>query len=150
MQAEGNSLKWPVLGSLSVAVLSPILIVATGFEPLDVIVLVASLFVFWALTRLSKREMGIRWGKRRFHVVAAVYPIVTMAIVTGVAVISGNGSLGGVFTAKVLGRLAFMFGVTLAGALITEEGFLSRWSSFGDGGKGWRVHGRDDDQPANS
>ena len=127
MQSDRNSLKWPVLGSLSVAVLSPVLILATGFEPMDMIVLVASLIVFWALTRLSKREMGICWGKRRFHVVAVVYPIVIAVIVTGVAVISGNGSLGEVFTAKTLGRLAFMFGVTLPGVLITEEGFFRGW-----------------------
>ncbi len=51
MQTDTNSLKGPVLGSLSVAVLSPALILATGFEPLDVIVLVASLIMFWALPR---------------------------------------------------------------------------------------------------
>jgi membrane protease YdiL (CAAX protease family) len=94
---------------------------------MDLAIVFGSLIVFWAMTRLSRREMGLRWGAGRYHRIAVVYPVAAMAVLAAVALLSGHAVLAEAFTTKTAGRLALMFGATLAGALITEEGFFRGW-----------------------
>lgn len=121
-----KQLAWPIAASLAVVLLPPILILATGRSWFDLLVLFGVFVLAWALTRLSRREMGLRIGSRRAYLLALGYPLAVTALLAFVAMIFGQVSIEGSAPGIALGVLT-MFAGTAVGVLLTEEGFFRGW-----------------------
>ncbi|MDH3214856.1 MAG: CPBP family intramembrane metalloprotease [Candidatus Krumholzibacteria bacterium] len=127
MNARAQRLTWPIVGTVAVVVLSFVFAVWTGTDVASLIVLVSVLIVCWAVTRLSRRGMGLRWGAASHYGVALAYPCLMAALVGGAAWVTGNVVLNDAAPATVGKTLLLMFVSTMIGVLITEEGFFRGW-----------------------
>ena len=119
-------LAWPVVGSLAVLVLSPALELATGQEVFSTLSVLFLLVILWPLTRLSRKEMGLRWGSGEAYLVAFGSPIAVAALLVGAALLAGQVAVTDP-ASKIGRRFLLVFIATLIGALITEEGFFRGW-----------------------
>lgn len=127
MSGIKDSRLWPVIGSVAVLVLSPVLEVATGSELAYIIVLPILIIILWLLTGLSMREVGVRWGTPGSYGVSLVYPFVVMGMALLVVWMSGNIRLEN-FSWNEAGKdFLLMFAATVIGVIITEEGFFRGW-----------------------
>jgi membrane protease YdiL (CAAX protease family) len=119
--------QWPAAGSITVLALSPVLEALTGYTVAYALAVLGVVLVVWALTRLSRRRMGLRWGDRGSYVAALVYPIGVMTLLGVIAVFSGATRPGTSSLNWLVLELVVIFAVTLIGALFIEEGFFRGW-----------------------
>jgi membrane protease YdiL (CAAX protease family) len=134
---KGRKTLWAILAGLIVAVLSPILELIAGHPFPYLLPLLAGAVLIWVITKLSRRDMGIRAGRPRDHILALLYPIGAIGLITLIARLTGN--LGpGPWGEGGLSELGLMFVSTWIGVLLTEEGFY-RGALWGLGARaGWR------------
>jgi len=121
---NGDRYFWPVLGSIAVLVLSPALELIFESELLYVLVLPALIVFLWIVRMLSRKEVGIGWGYGGVYAVAALQPVVIMALVTAAVLVSGAGGREGIVYGTAGRHLLLMFVNTFIGSMITEEGFF--------------------------
>lgn len=121
-----NEFAWPLLGSVAALILSFTLVLATGLEWIDLVVVLGLLILFWVLTRMSKREMGLRWGSRSGYRLSLIYPV-SVSLVLGVAAALVGRVMIDQSPSKTVTNFVLMFANTWLGALITEEGFFRGW-----------------------
>lgn len=115
---------WPVIGSIAVLVLSPLLEIVTGREEPYLFVLPALIIILWLITRLSKREIGLQWGTRNAYAVSLVYPIAVMGIAYLIIRLTGNVHIEDASLSEAGKDFLIMFAATAIGVIITEEGFF--------------------------
>jgi membrane protease YdiL (CAAX protease family) len=118
---------WPITGSLAVLILSPLLEFTTGVMPLYSLAVLALLIVFWGLTRLSRRQMGIQPGDPTSYVVGLLYPVGVMGIIVALLAALVGLAVEGLVLAELARDLAIVFAATVLGALLTEDGYFRGW-----------------------
>ncbi len=118
---------WPIAGSVAVLVLPPLLAILTGFTWAYTLAVLGLLLLFWALTRLSRRQLGLRWGDRRSYIAALVYPIAVMGFLMLIGFVFGASEPGMARWNWLALELGTLFAATAVGALLTEEGFFRGW-----------------------
>jgi membrane protease YdiL (CAAX protease family) len=105
-------------------VLSPALELATGSPLPFMLVLMLLIPAVWWWARLSRAEVGLRIGSAQHHAIAAIYPLIAVGSLAGIATLAGDIDPGFRFSGVVLQDLAIMLASTWLGTLITEEGFF--------------------------
>ena len=99
---------------------------AVGFG-LNIVPLAVLFFVFWYLQHLSRREIGLTWGRLPDYGLAVFYPVVVLALIALIAGLSRAVSFNSVDWPKALLNVVAQALVTAVGALITEEGIFRGW-----------------------
>jgi uncharacterized protein len=126
-----RSWMWPVIGvALAIAVTSTM--DASGALAFSALPLFPLLAIFWYLQSFSASEIGFSWGRSRVvqcYAIAVLYPIVVMALLAGIAALTGALNLGVAPHHKTSAwvNLLLVIGTTIPIALITEEGFFRGW-----------------------
>jgi membrane protease YdiL (CAAX protease family) len=118
---------WPIFGSVALLVLCPALELITGAEWTYMLPVVVFFFLFWALTRLSRTEVGFRLGGFGSYVASTIYALLALATVAAAAMLAGEGPPGDIDAGKSLILAAQMFAATWLGTIITEDGFFRGW-----------------------
>ena len=118
---------WPVLGSVAVVVLSPALELLTGEPAAYSFAVLGLLVLFWILSRMPRRRMGLTLGDGETHQMALLYPAVLIGAAALVVYFSGATSPEPINGGAFLGQILIMAIVTVIGALMTEDGFFRGW-----------------------
>ena len=122
-----NNGYWPVIGSIAVLVLSPLLEIVTGSELAYLLVLPALIALLWPLTGLWKHHMGLYRGDRRWYGAALFYPVAVMSVAVGIVLMAGGAHLEGADWGKAARNFFLVLVSTCIGTIITEEGFFRGW-----------------------
>lgn len=118
---------WPVLGSVAVVVLSPVLELVTGEPAAYSFAVLGLLVLFWILSRMPRRRMGLTLGDGETHQMALLYPAVMIGVAAVVVYYSGDTAPESIDGRAYLGQILVMAIVTVIGALLTEDGFFRGW-----------------------
>jgi CAAX protease family protein len=124
--ATSLSLALPIVGVV-IAIVATTTMDATGLFAFSAFALLPLMFLFWYIDRLSRSEMGFRWGKPPQYVLALLYPLVVIGLVAIVAAFAGAIDLSKTNWEKALVNLCIMAISTALVAIITEEGFFRGW-----------------------
>ena len=89
--------------------------------------LVVLFFLFWYLQRLTRKEIGLAWGRVQDYGLAVIYPVLVLLLVGVAAWASGQTSSGAIDWGSTLLNVAGMILVTAIGAIVTEEGIFRGW-----------------------
>ncbi len=105
---------------------------ATGASDYSSLPLAALLGLFWYLQRFSAKDVGFSWGGSRaaqWYVLAAVYPVVVMGIIAGIAALNGALDVAAAPHHKHAVWFLLLVNIlpTIPIGLLTEEGFFRGW-----------------------
>jgi len=121
---EKTSLSGIIVISIAALLVSPVLVLITGYTELYPLSLLPLVGVVWLLTRLSFQEAGISPGRRFHYSLAVVYPL----SVSGILVLL-TGIFDGIRVSDFqMGEFAVQIGLGfITGVIVsslTEEGFF--------------------------
>ena len=122
----GSSPVLPILGVVT-AIAGTATMDATRLSNFSALALLPLMFLFWYFDRLSRSEMGFRWGSPRHYALALLYPLVVIGIVAMVAAFAGAVDLSKTNWQKAVLNLLVVTISTALVAIITEEGFFRGW-----------------------
>ena len=100
---------------------------ATGLSDFSAFALPPLIFLFWYIDRLSRLEMGFRWGKPTHFALALLYPPLVIGLIAIVAAFAGAVDLSKTNFQKAFLNLLIVTISTALVAIITEEGFFRGW-----------------------
>ena len=120
------SLALPIVG-VAIAIAGTTTMDATGLFAFSAFALLPLMFLFWYLDRLSRSEMGFRWGRPADYALALLYPLVVIGLIAIVATFAGAVDLSKTNWQKALLNLLIMTISTALVAIVTEEGFFRGW-----------------------
>lgn len=121
-----NSLLFAVAGVL-VAIAVTTAMDATGYAMFSALPLAPLAGIFWAVQRLSRKEVGLVWGNRRSYTIALAYPAVVLGLITIIAYVFGAVDSSDANWENVSLNIAAGSSIGVLGVLITEEGFFRGW-----------------------
>ena len=125
-RSDHSSLAFPAVGVL-IAIAGTTTMDATGLGSFSAFVLLPLMFLFSHLDRLSRSEIGFKWGSRTHYGLAILYPIAVIGIVATIAAIAGAVDLSKTNWQKAALNLLIVTISTFLVAIITEEGFFRGW-----------------------
>ena len=124
--SSNHPLAMAVIGTF-LAIASTAILDAIGFG-LNILPLIPLFFLFWYLQHLSRREIGLTWGRRRAYELAVFYPILAVALLGLIASLSGAVTVHSIDWSRTLINLFVAQLIpTIVFALITEEGIFRGW-----------------------
>jgi hypothetical protein len=123
---RSSSLALPIVG-VAIAIAGTTTMDATGLSDFSAFALLPLIFLFWYIDRLSRSEMGFRWGKPTHFALALLYPLLVIGLVAIVAACVGAVDLSETNFQKAFLNLLIVTISTALVAIITEEGFFRGW-----------------------
>jgi CAAX protease family protein len=120
------SLALPIVG-VAIAIAGTTTMDATGLFAFSAFALLPLMFLLWYFERLSRSEIGFRWGKPAQYALALLYPLVVIGLVAIAAAFTGAVDLSKTNWGKALANLLIVTISTALLAIITEEGFFRGW-----------------------
>jgi membrane protease YdiL (CAAX protease family) len=119
-----RNLRWFVLCSILAIGLSPLITVVSGTGDFSALVLLPIIILGWAVTRISKSDMGIRRGRPGHYAIAVLYPVVVMGLIMLVIRLAEGIRVQDFDPQRILFVIAVnsVMGVILG--LLTEEGLF--------------------------
>lgn len=123
---SGNTWRWPLFGTL-VAIAASAAMDAAGISNFNVLPLIVLFFLYWYLLRFSRQELGLTWGHLRDYAPAVLYPLIVLGLIGVIAWLAGATKVGNIDWGNILGNLALQLGLTIAFAIVTEEGIFRGW-----------------------
>lgn len=120
------SLTLPVVGVICAIAITTTMD-AAGLSNFSALVLCPLLFLFWALNRLPRIQVGFTMGQWKQYGLAVFFPILIMGIISVIAVLAGAVHITKTNWAKAGANLALEIIVTFLIAIVTEEGFFRGW-----------------------
>jgi membrane protease YdiL (CAAX protease family) len=118
--------RWPVIGTL-LAIAATTLMDAVGLSDFNVFPLVALFFLYRYLTRLSRAEIGLTWGRPRDYALALFYPVLVIGLIGLIAWLSRAVSTAHTDWTHVWVQLVSSLIFTFLIAIVTEEGIFRGW-----------------------
>lgn len=112
---------------VALAVGATTLLDLSGYALLSALPLIPLFFLFWWLSRLSRREIGLTGGRPSAYALAIVRPALVIGILAWLAYSAGAMDLSSFDAGKAARNIAIMAGGTFVMAIITEEGFFRGW-----------------------
>lgn len=100
---------------------------ANGLANYSALTLFPLMALFWALDRTSRSDIGFSWGGPRDYLLAALYPIVVLSIISVTALAAGAADLSHAHWQHVWINSAVLTIASVLLAIITEEGFFRGW-----------------------
>lgn len=96
----------------------------TVFSALPLLPLTAAL---WLVERLSRRDLGLAWGRALDYALAALYPALVLGSIVLIAVAFGGAHADAAGLQKAATQFGLIAVATVIGALLTEEAFFRGW-----------------------
>jgi membrane protease YdiL (CAAX protease family) len=127
MPSKKNRLLLPILGSIAVLAVSPVIVLLTGKINLYALILLPLTLLLWALTKLSPKKMGISLGRPRIYIISLLYPALVMGLSGLTAWLAGGIQVKEISAIPVINRVLILFLLYFIGSLLTEEGFFRGW-----------------------
>lgn len=100
---------------------------ATGYSVFSALPLFPLAAAFWFLAKMSRREVGLTWGRTSDYGLALAYPLGVLGLAWGIAAMSGATATQDTDWTKALLNMALMSTTGVIMGLITEEGFFRGW-----------------------
>lgn len=100
---------------------------ANGLADFSALPLFPLMALFWYVERLSRQDMGFRWGKWNHYGIAVLYPLVVLGATALVSYMAGVIDLSQTNWDKALRNFALVSVSTVLVAILTEEGFFRGW-----------------------
>jgi membrane protease YdiL (CAAX protease family) len=100
---------------------------AIGQSNFNSLPLIPLFFVFWYLTRLSRAEIGMAWGRPGDYALAVFYPVVVVGLIGLIAYLSGAVSTAHTDWSHVVVQVVTSLIFTVLVAIVTEEGIFRGW-----------------------
>jgi uncharacterized protein len=121
-----RALRPPILGVLAAIGITSTMD-ATGLSTFSALPLFPLLGLFWYLQRLSRAELGFKWGQWRHYGWAALYPVSVVVAITIVASAAGVVDISHTNWKKAALNFTLVVSSTALVVVITEEGFFRGW-----------------------
>jgi len=121
-----SALKWPILG-VAAAIAITTAMDANGLSAFSALPLFPLAGLFWYLERLSRRSMGLVWGRWSHYGLAVLYPVAVLGLVGLISAASGAVDISQTDWAKARLDFALVTISTIFAAILTEEGFFRGW-----------------------
>jgi membrane protease YdiL (CAAX protease family) len=121
-----SSLALPIIGVL-IAIAVTTTMDATGLSAFSAFALLPLMLLFWYVERLSRSEMGFKWGSPADFALALLYPVVVIGLIVIAATFAGAVDISKTNWQKALLNLVILTISTALVAIITEEGFFRGW-----------------------
>src|SRR5207244_7412343 len=86
---RSSSLALPILGVAIAIAGTTTTMDATGLSDFSAFALLLLIFLFWYIDRLSRLEMGFRWGKPTHFALALLHPLLVIGLIAIVAAFAG-------------------------------------------------------------
>lgn len=99
---------------------------ATGLTMFSALPLIPLTLLFWWMSRMSRGDMGLRWGGLGDHGLAVLYPLLVIGGVTLAAFAAGATDTTATDWPKTTKNLLLSL-IGILGVLLTEEGFFRGW-----------------------
>lgn len=100
---------------------------ANGLSQFSALPLLPLTLACWALTRDSRRAVGLAWGRPRDYAFAIAHPLLVIGLLAAIAIAAGAARPGDADWGMAARNFAIMAGATIPVALLTEEGFFRGW-----------------------
>ncbi|HEX7264202.1 MAG TPA: CPBP family intramembrane glutamic endopeptidase [Candidatus Dormibacteraeota bacterium] len=123
---QTTSWRWPLIGTI-IAIAVSAFMDLIGISNFNVLPLIPLFFVLWYLQHLSRVEIGLTWGQLRDYALAVLYPLLALALIGLIAWLSGAATFGRINWASTVGNLVLQLVLTIAFAIVTEEGIFRGW-----------------------
>lgn len=121
-----KTLRPPLLGVLAAIAITTTMD-ATGLSPFSALPLFPLLGLFWYLQRLSRAELGFRWGQWDHYGLAALYPVGVVGAIILVAAAAGAIDISHTNWKKAGINFTLVVISTILVVIVTEEGFFRGW-----------------------
>jgi membrane protease YdiL (CAAX protease family) len=118
--------KIPLIASL-VAVAVTATMDFTGLIMFSALPLIIITIIFWRLFRLSKQEIGLKFGKIKYYGFALLYPAIVLGASALLAYIMNDFHVSDADWSKTRLKITAASTVGIIMVLITEEGFFRGW-----------------------
>ena len=121
-----SGLKLPILGVV-VAIAVTTAMDASGLSAFSALPLFPLAGLFWYLERLSRRSMGLVWGRWSHYGLAVLCPVAVLGLVGLISAASGAVDISQTDWEKAWLNFALVTISTIFAAILTEEGFFRGW-----------------------
>ena len=121
-----RTLKWPAFGVLAAIAITTAMD-ASGLAAFSALPLAALFGLFWALQRLSRKEIGFVWARTSHFGLALLHPLLVLGLAAVIASAAGAINLEYTDWQKAWRNLALIAVSTILVATVTEEGFFRGW-----------------------
>ncbi|MEM7086586.1 MAG: CPBP family intramembrane glutamic endopeptidase [Bacteroidota bacterium] len=99
----------------------------TGYTLFSALPLVVIIALFWLLLRLSKKEIGLKFGPLKYYGIALLYPLLVLGATGLIAYIYGDFSVKEINIKNELLNLGVGLVIGPIMLMLTEEGFFRGW-----------------------
>jgi len=123
---RGHPLAAAVIGT-ALAIGATTIMDAVGLSNVNALPLIPMFFLLWYLTRLSRAEIGLAWGRPRDYALAVFYPALVIGLIALIALLSGGISTAHTDWTHVEVQVATSLVFTFLIAIVTEEGIFRGW-----------------------
>ncbi|MBT8220639.1 MAG: CPBP family intramembrane metalloprotease [Bacteroidia bacterium] len=121
-----NKYKLPLLATvLAIAITTTMDF--TGYLQFSALPLFGLIFIFWLILRLSREEIGLKWGRLQDYGIAILYPFVVLGATVLIAFALGEIDLSQTNWPKTLKMIGIGGSIGILMGLLTEEGFFRGW-----------------------
>jgi len=121
-----KALRQPILGVLAAIAITSTMD-ATGLSPFSALPLFPLLLLLWYLQRLSRADLGFKWGRLRHYELAALYPVSVVGAITSLAATTRVIDFSHTNWKKAGINFTLVTISTVLAVIITEEGFFRGW-----------------------
>src|SRR5436190_1802071 len=118
---------WLPLTGLLIAIAITSTMDASGLLAFSALPLLPLTALFWYISRFSRQQMGFSAGKWRDYGLAALYPVLVLTAIAGIAIAIGAADFSQANWAKACCNLVLVALSTFLVAILTEEGFFRGW-----------------------
>lgn len=99
----------------------------TGYTVFSALPLLGIIVVFWLLLRLSKKEIGLKFGPLKYYGIALLYPLLVLGATGLIAFIYGDFSVEEINVKNEVLNLGSGLIIGPIILMLTEEGFFRGW-----------------------
>lgn len=117
----------PAVAGVIVAIAITTSMDATGYANFSALPLAPLAGLFWYLQGFSRREVGLVWGRLKFHALALAYPLAVLGAIALLAFAMGAVDTSDADWTKAFANIAVMSLVGVPVVVLTEEGFFRGW-----------------------
>ncbi|MEO8001602.1 MAG: CPBP family intramembrane glutamic endopeptidase [Arenimonas sp.] len=121
-----KALRGPVLGTV-IAIVINAAMDATGLSGLSFASLLPLMLIFWAMQGLSRKGIGLAFGRLQYYGLALLHPILIIGAIATICFAAGVADVSKVNWLSARNDFLFTVAISIPLAILTEEGFFRGW-----------------------